>query len=316
MKELLLTLGLVASVQADWQPLAALPQGNGGFVCGFVDHKLIVAGGTNWSDDTKRWLEVIWQYDPQTDQWSTLGKLPSPRGYGVGAVIGNKLVIVGGSDGATPHMDGVSIDGRGAVMTTGKLQVPTVLSAGAVKGTSLLIAGGGPDAADLVRLHARVRVLSFDSGGRFKESEIEPLSESGFGIATAALAGDCIYVFGGARSDPQSLVQNVDTVRAWPAKTKAKSLPKSVRGITAVSLNEHLVYLAGGYPGDDVGFTDEAWLFDAKTGGYTKSTPLPLKAMMHLTTDGEFVYCLGGEDRKKHRNERMWRIRISELIPR
>lgn len=70
-----------SSVHAGWESLAPLPEPNGGFACGVVGYRLIVAGGTNWKDDTKHWLDVIWSYDPAANAWSVVGHLPQPCAY-------------------------------------------------------------------------------------------------------------------------------------------------------------------------------------------------------------------------------------------
>jgi len=37
----------------------------GGYGSGFLDGKLILAGGTHWRDDKKLWLDEVVAYDPE-----------------------------------------------------------------------------------------------------------------------------------------------------------------------------------------------------------------------------------------------------------
>ena len=303
-----LLLPLIAS--ANWQPLASLPAGNGGFACAFLDHKLIVAGGTNWSNDTKHWLDVIWQYDPAANKWSALGKLPEPRAYGTSAVVSGKLMIAGGSDGEKALASLISIDSKGTIRAEGELKAGVVLSCGAAINQRLFIAGGGASASDLSSL--RSQVVEFENGVVVTATELEG---PGFGTATAAAANGSVFIFGGARFDAAEQVKNLDIVRMLPSGRTSKPLPAPIRGITAIALTDRLIYLAGGYPNDETGFTDQAWVFDAAKESFFPARPLPIKSMVHLVSDGEFVYCLGGEDKKKHRSDAMWRIPVGELKP-
>lgn len=300
--------------RADWEPLAPLPAGNGGFACGFVEGRLVVAGGTNWTDDTKHWLDVIWSYDPNSNTWATIGKLPQPCGYAASGVVRGKLVIAGGSDGKIAHRDILTVNAKGEAQIVGQLAEGRIYSCSTAYQDGLYIAGGGTDPADLKTFTATQHRVSFSSDGKTTVSEGPRLGEVGFGTGTAAAAWKRVFVFGGARSDPTTQVVNLDAVHVLHATEPKPTLPHPIRGITAVLLNEHYIYLAGGYPNDEAGFTDEGFVFIATSGKFVPAKPLPIKSMVHLASDGEWIYCLGGEDRKKHRSDKVWRIRAQELL--
>lgn len=95
-----------------------------------------------------------------------------------------------------------------------------------------------------------------------------------------------------------------------------RPLPYPIRGITAVALDDRRILLAGGYKDDDTGFVADALLYDTQSGEYSPTTPLPYAAMVSLVKSGDWLYCLGGEDRKKHRSDAVFRIRWKELLPR
>ena len=117
-----------------------------------------------------------------------------------------------------------------------------------------------------------------------------------------------------------NIVANLSAAHTFNITTgrweKLAPLPSAVRGITGLALDDSRILLAGGYKNDAEEFTDEAFLYDIISGKYSATQPLPCKAMVSLVKLGEFVYCLGGEDRKKHRTDATFRIRWKELLPR
>lgn len=300
-------------VLAEWEPLAPMPEPNGGFACAVLNGKLIVAGGTNWKDDTKHWLDVIWSYDPATNKWSSIGRLPNPCAYAASGVIDNRLVIAGGSDGKTALKDILAVKPDGQCGKEGELPGGRVFSASAVLNNDLWLAGGATDPAELKTLTPTVYRVSF--GDVPVKVSIEPAAGStGFGIGTAAMAWKRVFVFGGAQFDPEDQVKNLDEIRVLNAKDPQAVLPFAIRGLSALALSEHHIYLAGGYPGDAQGFSDQAWIFLATSGRLVPAKSLPIKAMVHLISGDGWAYCLGGEDQKKHRSDKMWRIRLEELL--
>jgi N-acetylneuraminic acid mutarotase len=88
-------------------------------------------------------------------------------------------------------------------------------------------------------------------------------------------------------------------------------LPQPVRGLAAVMLDERRIYLAGGAGKD--GFTDWSTIYDLKENRYLPAPVLPYRAMVALVRNGDYVYCIGGEDRAKHRSETVYRAKIAEL---
>src|SRR4051812_33088890 len=100
----------LTSLQADWEPVAPLPEPNGGFVAGCVDGKIVIAGGTNWKDDTKRWLDEVHLFDPSSNHWTTGPKLPHSLAYAACASDGTKLFFAGGADGTVGRKEVYSLD--------------------------------------------------------------------------------------------------------------------------------------------------------------------------------------------------------------
>lgn len=316
MKQMLLALFLVASASG-WEPLPSMPEPNGGFSAGFVSGKLIVAGGTNWTDGTKHWLKAIRSYDPDSSRWTSIGELPEARAYAAAGVIHGRLVIAGGSDGAAAMPDVLAVSSSGSTSTVGSMEHPTIYSCFASSGDMLYVAGGSTDPADLAKFSNAIRAYRFGPGLKaFGIAFEHKLDAPGFGTGTLAFGQNAV-LFGGAVHDPTSVVSNRDwifNITADGVSASRTRLHHPNRGITAVSINDHAIYLAGGYPSDDAGFTSDAFFFDTATEALSPAPKLPISAMVHLVTDGKHVYCLGGEDAKKHRSDKMWRIPVSALL--
>ena len=58
-----------------------------------------------------------------------------------------------------------------------------------------------------------------------------------------------------------------------------------------------------------------AMIYDLVTDRYLPAPPLPYRAaLVGLILDGEYVYCIAGEDRGQHRSDAVYRIKRTELM--
>ena len=310
-----LMLSAALRVSADsWEKLPSLPAANGGFISGEAQGKILVIGGTNWTDETKHWLNTVHRFDPATLAWTSLGSLPSPLAYGVGGKLDGAFTVIGGTTGTTPWHGVVRIDGDQVDVThQNGVSSPTVLSAGGVIDGEIILVGGTDDAANVRGLHREVRAFNLKTG---RTRTLPEFPGRGIGTAAAAVASGELLVFAGSNFDSSTGgVQNMAESWAFsPERGAWRSLepyPLAARGVAAVALDARRIYLAGGYLVDD--FTDRAYVFDTVTGAYTPARALPYKGMVGLVRCGEFVYCLGGEDRPKHRTDAVLRAKIADL---
>ena len=297
-----------------WEKLAPLPVPNGGFISGESQGTILVVGGTNWIGETKNWLNTVYRFDPATLAWTELEPLRFPLAYGIGANFGSRFVVVAGTTGTSPWHGVVSIEGNQVRSTTeGGVSTAAVLSAGGVIDGEIIVVGGTDDAANVRSLSRDVRGIHLASG---QTRTLPSFPGAGIGTAASAVVAGQLFVFAGARWDPAlARVQNV--AEAWafsPTRGEWRPLepyPLEARGVSAVALDKHRIYLAGGYLADD--FTDRAFIFDTRTGSYTRALPLPYKGQVGLVRCGDYVYCIGGEDQLRHRTDAVHRVRITEL---
>ena len=304
------------ALAAEWEPLPPLPEANGGFVGGAFGEDLVIAGGTNWKDGMKHWLDRIFVFETSRNAWREAGRLPVPCAYAAYGVNHGRLFFAGGSSGETTHAF-LSQIARDFTVQTIASDTPAIVScASAMLGPELWIIGGSREQGQGTTMTNACHAIDTRNG---KTRPLPDLPVPSFSSGAAAACGGRIFVFGGARWDAAAnAAANLRSTFAWSAKDECWETlaphPFAVRGCTAVALDERYLYVAGGYKNDAEEFTAEAFLFDTKTGHFQKSKALPHRAMTTLIRSGDFIYCLGGEDQKKHRTAAVWRIACQALL--
>ncbi|PAW89709.1 MAG: hypothetical protein B9S33_02580 [Pedosphaera sp. Tous-C6FEB] len=309
-------LAMNSLTAAIWEPLAPLPEPNGGFVCGAIGDNVVVAGGTNWKDGSKHWLDRIWVYEPARKAWREAGRLPVALAYGVAGNSAGAFWFAGGSDGRETHTQLWRMDAKFAVTTVAKIEPRLVYASGAVLDGRLHAVAGAADQAKVDTLTNAAFAFDLKSGAA---QRLADLPSAGIITGTAAACGGRLFVFSGAHWDAAAkTVVNTAAAFAFSPKSgrwdQLAPVPFPVRGLTAVALDERHLYLAGGYKNEAEAFTAEAFIFDTQTGKYQPSTALPYRAMVGLVVAGEWLYCLGGEDRMKHRSDAVFRLRWKSLL--
>lgn len=309
---------------AEWEQLPALPAPNGGFGCGTVGNRIVIVGGTNWEGGTKNWLREIHEFDPDHRRWGKIKSLDDgPVAYAIHLSSTSPAGIrsfglIGGTNGTKPLRLLWTIDGLKTVARpVPGLPDSVVLSAGGRIGDIVIIAGGTNDAANVPGFRKAVVAVEAKES-RWEVRRLPDYPGRPFGIAASAVIGRELFIFGGANWDEATkTVINASEAHAFSVETNAwrklKPLPFAARGVTAVALDDHRIYLAGGYKSDPEGFTDEALIYDVKADSYQKARPLPYAAMVGLVALDGFVYCLGGEDKMKSRTNKFYRIPIAEF---
>lgn len=302
----------------DWQRLPPLPEPNGGFIAGVISGDLVVLGGTTWRDETKHWLDRIWIYRSRENQWSPVGRLPSAMAYAAGGSSADGLVMVGGSNGKQTHQQLFRLDSQFQLHGLTRIPQRVVYAGGTVAGSQLYVLGGAADAADLKTLSDAFFTIDLTSG----KTKTLPAFPGGKVMSPVVVAmGDHLCVFTGAHFDPASgAVVNIASAYAYSIRqakwSSIHAFPFPVRGLSGAALDERHIYLGGGFKSDQEEFTDEAFLYDVQTDAYQKTTPLPYRAMATLVKSGDQLYCVGGEDQKRHRTDRFYSIGWRQLINR
>jgi N-acetylneuraminic acid mutarotase len=315
-----------------------MPEPNGGFVGGVLDGKIWIVGGTNWEGGEKRWLAHVHVFDPMRRQWTSESDLDTPVAYAVagsakrGAPIFDRVLngrpfppvrsanegfgFAGGFTGAGgyPSQQWLTRPNQWSVTKGLPAAESRVLAAGGAIEDVLIMVGGTDDPASIAGF--KKTAISLDRSGRI--ANLPDYPGKAFGTAASTVVGDSLFIFAGANwAGTGQDVVNTDeahalsmTARSW---RRLRPFPYPVRGLSAVTLSDNLIYLAGGYKNDGEGFTDAAFLYDIAKDTYTPSTPLPYKAMVGLLLCDGYLYCLGGEDKKQSRTDACFRISVSQI---
>ena len=311
---LILSMMTTLSGQAGvWEKLPALPAPNGGFVAGESEGSVVVLGGTNWENGQKNWLATAYRFDARNSVWQTLPSMKAPLAYGIGIQVDGRLVVVGGTTGTIPFSGIINVaNGKLAIDETGGLKTPAVLAVGGALSGEIIVVGGTDDAANVKGLSRST--FGFDP----RTGNVRTLREipTAVGVGASAAARGELFLFAGAKWNPETDgVLNLEEAWAYSVASNTwrtlKPFPFAVRGLTAVALDDNYIYLAGGYGPD--GFTDRAFLYDVVRNTYTSAPTLPYAAQVGLVKSGDYVYCIGGEDRMKHRSDAFHRIAVSKL---
>ena len=314
-KRLLLSCVMLSSAHAEWESLPPLPEPNGGFVCGVNKNKIVIVGGTHWEGGKKNWLNSIHAFDPAAGKWTKLSDLSSSVAYGTGLQKGAAFAYLGGTDGKQPLKALAVIEGEKTSVQLPALPASVILAAGGDVAGRYVIAGGTDDAANIAGLQRSVHAVEFIKGN-WQVSPMADYPGKPFVVAASAVVGSELFVFGGMNYDaaanaPVNSVEAYAFAPATNAWRKLQPLAVANRGLTAVALDGQHIYLAGGYTTD---FSADAFIYDVKADSYTKAKPLPYAAMVGLVKLDDFVYCLGGEDKKQSRTDKFYRIPVAELL--
>ena len=303
----------IAKTSAAWEPLPPLPVAAGNFASSAFGGGIVVAGGITWQNDAKVWLDTIWRFDTKGMVWSEGGKLPHPLAYPAYGQTAEGIFVAGGGDGNRSRPESGRLDARLQFRKVGVVSQPLIYSASALAGGKLYVAAGATDAVDLATATNLFYAVNLKTG------DVKTLGEYPGGkliVATAAALDGRIYVFGGAtfNSANQQAV-NVDSAFAYSIDegkwSRLKPFPLPARGLASCALDDRHILLAGGYREE---FSDRAFIYNTKTGWYFETKPLPYRAMVTLIKAGSDVYCIGGEDRSKHRTDRFYRAPWKQLL--
>lgn len=303
----------ISSASEGWQRMPDLPEPNGGMICFAAGEDILVAGGTNWESDSKRWLSKRWRFDAKANSWKPLPPLPAPLGYAAG----DGSFTAGGSDGQKSSDAVLEWKVDHLPQQLARLPQPLTLAGAGFADDRLFVIGGAADIADF----STVTAHCYEWRSGLKEAPRLPDYPAGPTALVAVAAGKGrVFAFTGATWEAAGKqVVNRNAAFAFDLATKAwkpiRPYPFAARGVTAVALDEKRVFLAGGFKSAEEGFTDESFIYDTTSDRYEPSARLPIRSMVHLIKTRDWLWALGGEDRPKHRSAACWRIRVSELLP-
>jgi N-acetylneuraminic acid mutarotase len=245
-----------------------------------------------------------------------VGRLSARLADGVTGQDGGTVWFASGSSGTTTHRSLWKMDQGFTPQLVAPLDRGVVYAASALIGSTLYAVGGTDDQAGIERVANTFLAIDVKTGAIKRLSDYP---EAGLTTGTAAAVGDRLLVFGGARWDPvEKKVVNHSSAHAYSVTQNRweslPPLPHPGRGYSAVKLDDRHILVAGGYRNDTVEFVADAFVYNVDSRTFTATNPLPYAAMVSLVKSGDWLYCIGGEDRKRHRTDAFYRIRWRELL--
>jgi N-acetylneuraminic acid mutarotase len=296
-------------------------QGLGGHSVAAVGGDLLVFGGTNWENGALVYRDDIARFNPG-EGWTTHAPpLPSPTAYSAVFTSNGSVFLIGGASHEALEQAAYCLPpDSGNWLPISALPQPVRLAASCCTGPRGWLIGGATTAGDF-RICTSA-MWSIDPDAIDSAWTAEPdFPGSPRAIQTAVAVGSKIFVFGGATMNSTGDVQNHDD--AWCFDTarslwsRIRDMPLSLRGMSGLSLNDRYVLLMGGAEQRNGTFvmSAETFIYDTFEDHYITGPRLPVAAaLMCSAVMGGRVYLLGGEDKFKSRNARMFSASVQSLI--
>ncbi len=301
-----------------WKLGRDLPVPKGGYGSGFLDGKLILAGGTYWKDDKKLWLDETVAYHPQADRWESLPPLPKPLAYAASASDGHAFYFLGGAGPETSERRSYRLkleNGRYSWEQFTELPMDRCYARAVILNGQLLVVGGTTNISDLSSASSSLLALSL-SDARATWKMLSPMPGEGRAVFAATVCGGKLYVFGGCTADAKGNVRNLSSACQYDPSLnrwlQLKDVPVPTRGWGASAADDRYIYLFGGYavpvsPDSDRAqegyFENRVYRYDTVRGHYEETTSMPHASgdISFHYFDGAF-YGGGGEPKMKARS--------------
>lgn len=168
-----------------WTPLPQLPAARGAHAAALVDGNIYVVGGVGTDGSL---LEAVHALHLETETWTTVAPLPTPRDHLAASALGPKLYAAGGrnlSPGANLDVMEVFDPGRNSWSTLRSMPTPRGGIGAASWEGSIVVAGGETASSTFAEVEA------YDPAtGQWRTLPPLPTPRHGLGVA---VAGDRFY---------------------------------------------------------------------------------------------------------------------------
>lgn len=251
-----------------WKQLPPIPDSVGfaGSYAGVSHDALIVAGGANfpdgigpWGNTKKTWYDPVFVLDKQDGVWKEVGKLPRPMGYGVSLTWNDKMICVGGADGAGHYADVWTLEWKNGSLVKEDLPAlpqPLANSTGVILNNTLYLIGGLSHPTDTVTQNIFWSLDLMSPKEKMTWQIRQPLPGPARMLAVAGKQNDQLYVFSGVELYQDKATGNVqrnylkDAYRFHPQKgwEAVAGLPQAVAAAPSPAFatgQSHLLVFGG-----------------------------------------------------------------------
>lgn len=279
----------------EWKRGEDIPLPRGGYFAAWQNGGLWLAGGSYWKDGKKLWTNEASFYDPKLNKWSAGKPLPKAFGYGVTAMIGKDIFLLGGVDGDGVANKDIYRLRKGSWSKIGESPAAFIFPAYATVGKNVYVFGGTSSSTDVTKASRSVWIFDITTS-KWKSGPDIPGGPRQ--IFSAAAVGTDIYVFGGITQQAGESPHNLDDAYRFSTKTNTwtgiKKMPIAMRAFWA-GADGKFVYLLGGY--SDAGL-DTVYRYSPKSDKYEliSKLPQPLMDTKFIFANGKF-YGASGEDK-------------------
>lgn len=278
--------------------MASMPTARGDFGVAVVAGKIYVIGGTNETSET---LNVVEEYNPLTNEWTTKKPMPTPRSGLAVAVYDGKIYAFGGTVGSNVYVGNNEIYDPVSDSWSTKTSMPTPragLSANTVNDGIYLIGGERYSSIAPFRVETDVNEVYNPLTDQWVSKSPLPNAVAGYG---SAVVGDKIYFIGGSRwsvstgnalltSDNQVYDTQIDQ---W---SSAKMFPFAVSWGAAIATTGYLapqrVYYFGG---SSAGSWNRTEMFNPVANSWSTVESMPvLRERLGVIAHRDIMYVIGG----------------------
>jgi len=277
----------------------------GGHLGGFIDNRIIIAGGTNWSEDKSTKYFIQNSLILEKSKWTEGPSLPLPIAYSMYACDGSGLYVAGGTS------DGVSMLQKGYVLRSLQrdaeweelpdLPEPIGFGSGALLNGVFYVSGGVLNTGERTNRMWALNLSNLKAGWH----ECSPIPGVPRILHCLVACGDFLYVLGGlAENSPLTPLQDAfrynDRNKNWE---KLSDLPDKGYAWVAQPINDTNVLITGKADGQIHG---EIWTLNLNTMKMSMigNLIIPSATAPMIKVKNNQWWLIGGEpDSNKNRTE-------------
>jgi uncharacterized protein (TIGR03437 family) len=238
------TVQVYDPVQDRWELTTPMPIPLNHNMAASVGGKLYMIGGQLTDAGSGNFSDRVFEYDPNTRQWTERTRMPTARGGGVALVVDDKIYVAGGRP---PRGADFAVYEPATDTWRTLPDMPTQrnhLSGAAVNGKVYIIGGRFEGGSGSLQSAA---VEVYDPATNTWSARA-PMPKPRGGL-NAVAANGCIHTFGG-EGNPQGLLgMHADhdvynpVTNSW---TSLAPMPTAIHGVTGLAFLNGLIYLPGG----------------------------------------------------------------------
>ncbi len=241
-KVVLLLIFCTISLSAqNWTIVGKMPHPVYGAKAVVKDSLIFILGGYSYYENSP--VDLIQQYNPQTEEWKTVGKMDAKRYGFVAGLYADSIIYCGGVSSEDSNSTDIEMWDGSQTATTydSKNEFNRLFSTGVVEGENIYVFGGTALSTDQnysVVYNIPSSKITYTNSSIFSKSF--PIQQS------CATLGNSIYIFGGIKYFLLKSIIRFD-IKDNSFHTISAELEKPRAGSAAVVYDSSNIYLIGGF---------------------------------------------------------------------